>query len=100
MQVKENVGQDRERAIARRFIVLNAEDRAENLGLFGLFQAFDFFLALYLNRFLQVGDVLADTINQPYGIFFSFFFGPSSPRRSGFSLSGSLRAAGSKIKPT
>src|ERR1700716_1826130 len=37
MQVKENVRQDGERAVARGLIVLDAENRAEKLRLFGLF---------------------------------------------------------------
>ncbi len=77
MQVEENVGQDRERAIARRLIVLDAENGAENLGLFGLFQALEFILALFLDRFLEVGDVLADTVEQPGALFFAVFFGHS-----------------------
>src|SRR5580700_9730387 len=70
MQVKENVGQDRERAIARRLIVLDAENGSKNLALLGLFQPFDLILTLFLDRFLKVSNVLADTVEQPCALFF------------------------------
>src|SRR5260370_8082662 len=37
MQVEENVGQNRQRPVARRLIVLDAKDRPEKLRLFRLF---------------------------------------------------------------
>ena len=81
MQVEENVGQDRERAIARRLIVLDAENGTKNLGLLRFLQAFDFFLALFLDRIFKVCDVLADTVEQPGALFFAVFFGHScSPK--------------------
>ena len=46
MQMQENVGEHAQRAIARRVVVLVAENRGVDLGLGRIFQAFDLFLGL------------------------------------------------------
>ncbi len=44
--------------------MLDAEDRAVELGLFGILQALDLFLALFLNQLLNVFGVFADPVDQ------------------------------------
>src|SRR5882762_1151309 len=60
----------------------SAKKRPEKLRLFSLFKALQFFLALFLDDFLEVRDVLADTVKQPCTLLFAVFFGHSNPPQS------------------
>ena len=65
MQMQEHVGQHAQRAVARRVVVLVAEDRSVDLGLGRIFQALDLFLGLGGHVGLERLNVFLDARRSP-----------------------------------
>ena len=66
MQVQEDVRQHAQRAVARRVVVLVAEDRSVDLGLGRIFQALDLLLGLRRHVGLERLDVFLDAGLHPF----------------------------------
>src|SRR6266849_5901780 len=65
VEMEEDVGQNAQGAVAGRLVVLDAENRAEELRLLRLFQALQLLLALLLEEFLERLGVFLDFVQQP-----------------------------------
>ncbi len=87
MQVEENVGENAQRAIPRRVVMLHAENRTIDLGLLGIFQAFELLFAFFVDVLAQAFRIFLDAIDQPRRLPSPFSSGIRSPYLGPISIS-------------